>query len=501
MERIDSLRNPELYSPRPDEVRIMETHMSWILLADPYAYKIKKPLDLGFADFTTLAQRRHFCEEELRLNRPLAPQLYLDVVPVTGSRDAPALGGPGPAIEYAVKMRQFPQSQLFKKLLDDGRLSAEAVDQLARTTAAFHRTAARAGADGHFGTPEAIRMPVEANFRELANLVDDGEQRSALQSAEEWARAEFAARRADFLARRQSGLVRECHGDMHLGNIILLDGQAVLFDRIEFNEDFRWIDVMSDLAFALMDLEYRGRRDLAFRLLNAYLEETDDYAGLAVLPYYRAYRAAVRAKVAAIRAQQEADAGERQRTQKGVSDYLQLAADGSQRRRPLLAITHGLAGSGKTSGTQALVEKRGAIRVRSDIERKRLAGLETHDRSGSPLGQKLYTEEITRQTYASLAERAEAVIRAGMPAIVDASFLRRRDRDTFRRLAQRLGVPLAILHFHADDATLRRRLAARRGDASEAGLAVLDHQRATQEPLEPDEQPAVVDEGSLPRNP
>ena len=217
---------------------------------------------------------------------------------------------------------------------------------------------------------------MEANFRETAKLVTGDEQLASLRAMEQWSREEFAARRLDFTQRKRNGMVRECHGDMHLANIVLLNETPVLFDRIEFNEDFRWIDVMNELAFPVMDLVHRGPRELARRLLNAYVEETGDYAGLTVLPYYVTYRAVVRAKVMGIRAQQkDCDAQERQRLCSRLSNYLNLARQYTRPPQPLLLVTHGVAGSGKTSGTQALIENRRAIRVRSDLERKRLLGL------------------------------------------------------------------------------------------------------------------------------
>ncbi|MHB0958510.1 MAG: bifunctional aminoglycoside phosphotransferase/ATP-binding protein [Pirellulaceae bacterium] len=490
---IESLENPALYAPVPAQVRVMETHLSWIILAEPYAYKIKKPVNLGFADFTTLDRRRYFCHEEVRLNQPLAPQLYLAVVPITGSTDVPVVAGSGRPIEYAVKMRQFPQSNLFRQMIREGRLLARHVDQLAKTIAHFHRNTATSDPQDRFGTAQSIGEPVEANFREFAELVRDDEQQVSVRAAEAWSRSEFAARQADFSARKQAGFVRECHGDMHLGNIVLLDEEPVLFDRIEFNEPFRWIDVINDLAFPVMDMERRGRSDLAYRLLNHYLEVTGDYAGLCVLHYYVVYRALVRAKVAGIRARQERNSPqERERLWNRLPGYMDLVARHTRPEQPVLMITHGVAGSGKTIGTQALLEKRLAIRIRSDIERKRLFGLDAQSRSHSGVGQQLYSAEVNHQTYCRLAELATTVLQTGFPVIVDAAFLRRSDRDMFHRLADRLGVPFLLLDFRASTETLRRRVAHRRGDASEAGVAVLNHQLATQQPLEQDEESTVI---------
>ena len=277
----------------------LETHISFVLLTGTYAYKIKKAVDFGFLDFTTLAARRFFCDEELRLNRRLAPELYLEVVPITGTVDAPVVGGPGPALEYAVKMREFPQNALASRLLAAGLLEPADIDSLAARVAEFHGGIAVAAADGAFGASDEILRLAQRNFEVLAPLLATSPEQSELDELRAWTEREHAARRGAFLRRRQQGFVRECHGDLHLNNIARIDGEIVIFDGIEFNEAMRWIDVMSELAFTVMDLEDRGRADLAHRFLNAYLERTGDHAGLAVLPFYLAYRALVRAKIAA----------------------------------------------------------------------------------------------------------------------------------------------------------------------------------------------------------
>ncbi len=271
---------------RGASVRMLETHISYVLLTGTHAYKIKKAVDFGFLDFTTLAARRFFCEEELRLNRRLAPALYLDVVPITGSIAAPVLGGSGRAIEYAVKMREFPQGDLASVLLERGELGAADVDSLAAKVAAFHGAIDVADAAGSFGTADGILRLAQRNFAEIAPLLGTEAERGWMEAIQSWTEREHTSRRSDFERRRAQGFVRECHGDLHLGNIARIDGELVIFDCIEFNEEMRWIDVMSEVAFTVMDLEDRGHAGLAHRFLNAYLERTGDYAGLGVLTFY-----------------------------------------------------------------------------------------------------------------------------------------------------------------------------------------------------------------------
>ncbi|MEN6585793.1 MAG: AAA family ATPase, partial [Sulfuricella sp.] len=299
-------------------------------------------------------------------------------------------------------------------------------------------------------------------------------------SLRQWSEDEFTRRRANLAARREHGFVRECHGDLHLGNMAWIDDQPVLFDCIEFNPALRWIDVINDTAFAVMDLHDRGRPDLAWHFLNTYLEQTGDFGGLSLLPYYLSYRAMVRAKVSCIRADQGGLSPEQlQAACQQTAAYLHLAALFTRPPRPWLLITHGYSGSGKTTASQFLLERTGAIRLRSDVERKRLFGLAPNARSQSGIDQGLYAPDAHVITYRRLEELAREVLLAGFPAIVDAAFLKRIERDAFRALALELGIPFMILELHAEGGELRRRIVQREHlgrDASEATLQVLEAQ-------------------------
>ncbi len=493
---IRSLLSPACYDHPVDRIEVVETHISWVLLTGPYAYKIKKPVNLGFLDFTSLKKRQFYCGEELRLNRPLAPQLYEEVVTITGCPEEPRVNGSGPVFDVAVKMKQFPQEAQLDRVIARGELGPDLMDRLAGTLAAFHRTAAVAGADRPFGSPDRVARPIRENFIQIANRLTDPADRERLVRLRAECEADLGRRRNDFLARRRNGFVRECHGDLHTGNIVLLEGEPVLFDRLEFDENLRWIDVMNDLAFLLMDLKYRGRAEWASRMLNLYLEESGDYGGLRVLRTYGVYRAMVRAKVAALRAGQ-IDSGdpEREALLRDFETHLDLAERIMEFGSRFLLIMHGLSGSGKTTLSQSLVEACGAVRIRSDVERKRAFGLSPSARSGSGLGSGLYTPAASERTYERLGELAEIILGAGYPAVVDGAFLRRADRDRFRGLARRLGVPFVILKAQAAESVLIERVIRRDReglDASEAGPSVLNRQRDEYEMPDREESPHVL---------
>jgi aminoglycoside phosphotransferase family enzyme/predicted kinase len=486
-----ALLRPACYPHPVGEVRLLQTHISWVFLAGEHAYKVKKPVSLGFADFATLEARRFFCEEELRLNRRTAPDLYEAVVPITGSPDAPAVGGGGPVIEWAVKMRRFPQEALLDRVARTGALTPALVDAFAQSVAAFHAALPRAKDDSPFGTPREIRDEAVGNFAQIEAIGGVAEAEDVLRALRAWTERACAHLEAVFQSRRDEGFVRECHGDLHLGNVALIGGRPVAFDAIEFNEAFRWIDVMNEVAFPVMDLVHHGLPRLARRFLDRYLAGTGDYEGLAVLRFYLVYRAMVRAKVSAIRSRQ---AGvpelDRQRSARAFGEHVELAAHLSRPARAAVIAMHGLSGSGKTTAAQELLESLGAIRIRSDVERKRLHGLAASARTGFAPGEGLYAQGADDETYARLVILARQVVAAGHPVIVDATSLQRTRRETFRELAQDCGVPFVLFACVAPQEVLRERVVtrAREGtDASEAGLAVLERQIAHLEPLAAEE--------------
>jgi aminoglycoside phosphotransferase family enzyme/predicted kinase len=450
---------------------LRHTHISWILLGDGIAWKVKKAVRYPFVDYGTLERRRHFCEEEVRLNQRLAPGLYLGVSRITGTAAEPQLDGAGPALEYAVRMRRFPAGALFSEQLQAGALGPQAVDDLAERLARFHAEAPRADASPAHGTP-ALQDRALAALEAGRDLFSD-EQHATLQG---WVASQARELQPLAIARRAQGCVRESHGDLHLDNILTLDGAVAAFDCIEFAPHLRWIDVFDDAVFAFMDFAARVRLDYAWRFLDGWLDRTGDHGALPLLRLLCVYRALVRAMAEHMRAARSAAA---RRYAAAALGWLQPAA-------PRLYITHGLPGSGKSFQSLKLLQSVGALRLRSDVERKRLYGLAMLDDSRAH-GVDLYTAEATRRTYQLLHDKAAIALRAGHSVVLDAAYLRRDERAEARALARSLGVPFAIVPCKAPLPVLRQRLALRRGDASEADASVLEKLQAAAEPLAGDE--------------
>ncbi len=491
---IQALLEPERYPAGVRQVELVQTHISWVLLAGDFAYKIKKPLKLAFLDFSTLAQRQQCCADEVRLNRRFAPDVYLDVVGIFNTAQDPRWDGSEAPIEYAVKMRRFDEAARLDRLCAQGALKPEHLSDLADVLHAFHTSAAVAPADGHFGAPEQILAPALENFQELERLGPSVTTR--LNALRTWTETQFAQLAPLMHARQQTGRVRECHGDLHLGNMVLLGSGVHMFDCIEFNENLRWIDVASEIAFTYVDLLAHGQPGLACWFVNEALSRSGDYEAALLLRFYAVYRALVRAKVAAIRQQQ--NGGEAGKVDE-VGDagdalaYLALAERLLVPPPTRLVITHGLSGCGKTMASDALLQDdphAATLRLRSDVERKRLFGLAPNARSGSAMEGGIYAPDAHGRTYGRLREIAHMLLRAGWSVVVDATFLQHADRAAFQSLAMETGVRFQILAPQATPAQLRERIQARLAsghDASEATLEVLARQTGALEPLTPEE--------------
>lgn len=494
---IERLARPESFSHPVTEIRVIETHISWVMLTGTYAYKIKKPVDFGFLDFSSLARRKSCCEEEVRLNGRTSKDLYLAVVPVTEQDGVLKMAGEGDAVEYAVKMRQFDPGATMDNLLATNGYDPDSFERLGHDMAEFHLSAARTEASAGWGSFRSIADPVEENFRQILALVPPEDEPLVLQ-LKAAARHSLEELRPVFQQRKEAGFVRELHGDLHAGNLVWLDGTWVAFDCIEFNPELRWIDTMSDAGFLVMDLAFRGHREMANRFLNALLEHSGDHAGLAVLPFYQSYRAMVRAKIAILRLQQMKDEQQRQDMLGTFRAYLQFCVGLSRKSRPFMIMMMGVSGSGKSTVAKQVAARHDAIHVRSDVVRKRLFGLKPSEASELSLRNRLYSSAASADTFAEMLKMAETLLSLSLPVIVDATFIQQRSRTPFLTLARERGIPFVILHCTASPAVLAERIALRAQagrDPSEADASIMLNQLKNVERPTESERPHVINVG------
>lgn len=481
MTLIETLSKAEAYPHPVTQIQVIETHISWLFLTGDYAYKVKKPVDFGFLDFTTLEKRRFCCEEELRLNQRLAPDIYDAVVPILGTVEQPQMGeadsDSGAAFEYAVRMRQFDPEQRLDLLLQAKRFEPLWIDMLAEQIADFHDRIPRVAPDSPWGEPETIWDVVSDNFLHIGDIIDNPDDWQQLQHLSNHTAQSFRELTDVIKSRKRDGQVRECHGDLHLGNITLFKDELRLFDCIEFNLQFRWIDTICDLAFLLMDLEANEQFRWANRCLNRYLELGGDYEGVQLLNFYKSYRAMVRAKVSVIGEQKDFD---------GFRRYIGLTRHYAQQAHPVLYLMHGVSGTGKSHLSQQLLDAMGAIRVRSDVERKRL--YRELSRRGEQLD--LYGAEMNARTHNRLMDISRTLLRSGYSVIVDATSIRYLNRQNYFELSQQLGVPIRIISCLCEQKLVEARLKKRQVegmDASDADVDVMQQQLIHQQPLTEDE--------------
>ncbi len=474
-EHIQALLQACVYPHPTDDIRLLETHISWVILTGTYAYKIKKPLDLGFLNFSTLARRQYYCRRELELNRRFARDIYLDVLPVSQTRAGVCIGSAENIVDYCLKMRQFNRHHLLIELLQDGAFDARWMDMLAQDIARFH---ASANMIHHVQADENLQQHMQANLDTAQQHIPDALSARQYEHLRDYCHDEFRRCR-QYLRRRQTdGLVRDGHGDLHLRNIALIDGTPVLFDCIEFNDALREIDVLNDTAFLLMDCDAQQRPDLGFRFLSRYLEYSGDYAGLKVLPLYLCYRACVRGKVACILADEQAPA---QRDWQQARLYFALAETYMRMARPKLFVIGGLSGSGKSHLSLLGCGPERAIMIRSDATRRRLA-------ARFP-GLDRYGREMHIRTYDAIFNAAHHALCAGFSVILDATFLHADSRRKVQQLAQTCGISIRGYWLDIPEDILRNNIRRRQQhgqDISEADVRVLELQlQEYRRPTEP----------------
>ena len=487
---VAALKAPDFYPHRVEKVDFIQTHISSVFLTGERAYKLKKPVNFGFLDFSTIELRRRYCEAEVALNRRLAPDVYLGVEPIVRDGDRLRLGGAsdsggsgdrGEVVDWLVVMRQLDQARLGVRVIERGELTARHVDQLVEQLVPFYRRAPTGEGVDHWGTLEAMKVNTDENFAQTEAYVGKLISPARFAHVREFTER-FYRERADLFTRRVAeGRVREIHGDLHLVNVFFSD-PPVIFDCIEFNDRLRCGDVAVDLAFLAMDLDYRGRRDLAQRLIDGYVAASGDAGLREPLDFYKCYRAYVRGKISSFTSSDPALDDRERRAQRNLArHYFGLAyryAGGAM--RPALVVVFGLMGSGKTSIVRFLRETFGWHVLSTDAVRKQIAGVGENTRVWVPYGSGLYSSEMNDRTYGEVCRRAENLLYAGFPAAIDGAYKKRSERAPLIELARRADGRLLFLETVCEPETQRRRLEKRQryDTRSDGRIELMETQRA-----------------------
>lgn len=478
---IVQMQQPEFYPHLVEEpIELIQTHASFVLLTGDYAYKLKKPVKFSFLDFSTLDKRQHFLNEELRMNKLIAPEIYVEVLSITKTEDKYKLNNSGESVEYVLKMRQFPQKDLFINRFEEGRLTEIHLKELGKIVAKFHQETETNNYIKSFGEVNKIKESVDDNYRQTEKYIGVAQTEQQYQDTKDFTDRFLAQKQQLFKNRQENHKIRECHGDLHLKNICFFHNKIQLFDRIEFNEPFRFVDVIYDIAFTIMDLDARKKRDLGNIFLNTYLEQTGDWEGLQVLPFYLVRQAYVRAKVNSFLLDDPAISDlAKQEALTSAANYYQLAWEYTKTTQRQIILMSGLSGSGKTTVAQKLASQIGAIHIRSDAVRKHLAGTPLDQRGE----QEIYTPEMTQKTYDRLLQLGIMLANDGFLVILDAKYDRQLWREQVFTLAQSHQIPFQIIYCTAPLNILRDRISQRTQDISDATPDLLIQQQTAAEPF------------------
>ncbi|NTW98943.1 MAG: AAA family ATPase [Geobacteraceae bacterium] len=485
---LECLQNPSAYPVTTRRVELIQTHISWLFLTDTHVFKLKKPVNFGFLNFSTLDLRRFYCLEELRLNRRLCPDMYEQVIALRETDAGASFTGNGEVIEYAVMMKRLPADRMLDRLVDSGRISAEEIRTVALEISKFHSNAPTSPHISEFGSLEQILFNWRENFEQAAPFQTSTLPPAVSTTIRSFVESFTGSHRPLFAERVDNSFIRECDGDIHLGNICLLNGMVYIFDCIEFNERFRNSDTAADIAFLLMDLEYHRRPDLADEALSAYITASGDTGCAKLITFYMVYRAFVRGKVESL---QLLDAGidpeTRAAAEKRAVSYFRLAQGYCLRSilPPTLFITCGTMGCGKSTLAGQLAFELGLATFNSDAERKKLAGLHPETPVQVSFGEGLYSNEMSQTTYRQLERLANGELASGHSVVIDAGFRTADGRAAFGRLAASHGAGFVILHVQCDPGEQVRRLcerSSRGASVSDGRVELLDQQTRLFEP-------------------
>lgn len=481
---VQALLKPETYPEPTESVELEQTQMSFVFLTDKYAYKIKKPVNLGYLDYTTLESRLFYCKKEVELNKRLCPDAYLGVLTINRQHDSFSIGGDGEVIEYAVKMFRLPRKLMMDTLLESNNISSEMINRLAEKITAFHRRADTNGEISIFGKINTISQNTEENFSQTEKYIGKTLSSHQYHQIKEYNRS-FISKNADLFEKRvRNKRIRDCHGDLHTAHICFKNGICI-YDCIEFNDRFRYGDVASEVAFLTMDLDHHGRADLGHNFVKEYITHSHDGELKYLLNFYKCYRAYVRGKVTSFKLDDPYITGdERVKATETASSYFDLAYS-YVKPTPSLFITTGLVGSGKSALSQALAERMGLVVLSSDVARKRLAQIPATEHRFEEYDSGIYSPDFSRKTYDALMAEAKSILVEGGSVIIDASFIKAAERKRAKALAEKMNASFYILECKADEETIRQRLKQRleQGSVSDGRWEIYEIQKEQYEPV------------------
>ena len=459
----ESLKNPELYGPDVRSVNVLQTHISFIALTGAYAYKVKKPVNFGFLDFSTLEKRKHFCEEEMRLNRRLCPDIYLDVIPITQKNDEIELNGKGEVIDYALKMKEFPQDKIMTDLLKQGKISEKTIEKICDILVDFYNAGEHSKEIDRYGGSGSVKKNIDENFEQTESVIDITVPKEVYNYIQDVATKFFEMKKDVFERRIREGRIHDCHGDLHSGNIVVSD-KIYIFDCIEFNKRFRYCDVASDIGFLAMDLDYLNYPYLSSYLIDKYVEKSNDTGIFDVLNFYKAYRAYVRGKVIGFQLNDsnfdETKKKDIIETTKKYFDlshyYASLFSLDLDERRPILFIVSGLTGTGKSTISLKIAVDYHAHIINTDIVRKELAGIDKFERHHDEFNTGLYAPEKIDYTYEKVMEKAANLLKQGDNVVLDATFQKKEYRDMTKKIADENNAVLLTIQCVCPDDVVKK---------------------------------------------
>jgi len=448
----ENLKNPDSYKEDVESIDIHQTHISFVALTGKYAYKVKKPVDFGFLDFSTLDRRKKFCQEELRLNKRLCPDIYLDVVKITKKNDGIEFNGSGEIVDYAVKMREFSQKNIMKNLLFRDKITKETVDDICNILVDFYKKGENSDDIDKFGRVDIIKKNTDENFNQTKNMIGVTIKKDVYNFIKKETNNFLKEHKEIFDKRINDGFIHDCHGDLHSGNIVIEDDEIFIFDCIEFNKRFRYSDVASDIGFLAMDLDYQGFPYLSSHLIKRYIEKSNDEGIFDVINFYKCYRAYVRGKVIGFRLNDDNISNKEKNDIKKIAGryydlayyYAKLFSNADYKKT--VFITSGLTGTGKTTISDKISVDYDAYIISTDMIRKELAGIDKYERHHVEYNKGLYSPERMEETYNKVIEKAENQLKKDRNVVLDATFKTKKHRKMVKKMAEKNNSRFIILH-------------------------------------------------------